>query len=511
MSVEIESEDVIRLVLQFFKENNLHHSLETLQEETSVTVNTIENRETFIQDITEGKWDTVLKDIIHLNIAPRKLIDLYEQVVIELCELRELGAARTLLRQTEPMNIMKQRQPERYLRLEHLLSRSYFDAKEIYSDGLTKEKRRQIIAQALSTEVTVVPPSRLMTLLSECATWQQHQGLLSEDTKFDVFRDAAAAQKADKDEPAFHRYSTIKFPGSKTYAECAIFSPNGQYLVTGSVDGFIEIWNHMTGKLRKDLKYQSEENLMAMDNSVICLGFSRDSELLVSGSTDGKIAVWKVQSGICQRRFSPAHSQGVTSVSFNKDGSQLLSSSYDQTVKIHDLRSGKLLKEFRGHKSFVNVAVYSSDYSRVLSGSSDGSIKGWDITDVSCLFTFHPELSNPTAGIQSIVAVPKVAGDRFAVCTKSNMMHIISSQGKTLHSFKSSSSDYVSVAMSPQGQLIYGVSEDSALSCFDTVSGKQIKVEKMSDNEVIGIISHPFSNILAVYDDGGHVYLHKGE
>ncbi|KAI7857408.1 WD40-repeat-containing domain protein [Circinella umbellata] len=505
MSVEIESEDVIRLILQFFKENNLQHSLETLQEETLVNVNTIENRETFIQDITEGKWDTVLKDIIHLNIAPRKLIDLYEQVVIELCELRELGAARTLLRQTEPMHIMKQRQPERYLRLEHLLSRSYFDAKEIYSDGLSKEKRRQIIAQALSTEVTVVPPSRLMTLLNECATWQQHQGLLPPDTKFEMFQDAAAVQNADNDSPAFHRYSTIKFPGSKTYAECAIFSPNGQYLVTGSVDGFIEVWNHMTGKLRKDLKYQSDENLMAMDNSVICLGFSRDSELLVSGSTDGKIAVWKIQPGICQRRFSPAHSQGVTSVSFNKESNQLLSSSYDQTIKIHDLRSGKLLKEFRGHQSFVNVAVYSNDYSRVLSGASDGSIKGWDITDGSCLFTLHPALSNPTAVIQSIVNVPKGA-DQFAVCTKSNTLHIVSSQGKTLNSFESSgNSDYCSVAMSPQGQLIYGVSEDSKLVCFDTVARKQIKVEKISDNEVIGIISHPFTNILAIYDDAGHI------
>ena len=68
------------MILQFFKENSLNESLEALQQETSVTVNTIENREAFIQDITEGKWDTVLKDIIHLNIAPRKLIDLYEQV-----------------------------------------------------------------------------------------------------------------------------------------------------------------------------------------------------------------------------------------------------------------------------------------------------------------------------------------------------------------------------------------------------------------------------------------------
>lgn len=67
--------------------------------------------------------------------------------------------------------------------------------------------------------------------------------------------------------------------------------------------------------------------------------------------------------------------KGVTSVAFSRDGQQILSGSFDSTIKVHGLKSGKQLKEFRGHVSFVNEAIFSADGHQVISASSDGTVK----------------------------------------------------------------------------------------------------------------------------------------
>jgi len=253
------------------------------------------------------------------------------------------------------------------VRLENWLNRGHFDPDLAYEGETTKQSRREEVAAAIMEEIASVPPSRLLSMVGQAMKWQQHMGRLPRGTEFDLLRGVAPSKKDAEEAPATRKAGVVRF-GSKTQAEAAAFSPDGRFLITGTVDGFVEVWNPSTCKLDKSIMtYQAavrgiwvvgsrlvavmscssdrrravvlwcfcirQDKFMMHDAAVQCIAFTQDSELLATGAQNGKIKVWRVSTGKCVRKFLRAHEDGVTSVAFSADCTQVLSASVDTTAR----------------------------------------------------------------------------------------------------------------------------------------------------------------------------------
>lgn len=193
---------------------------------------------------------------------------------------------------------------------------------------------------------------------------------------------------------------------------------------------------------------------------------------------------------------------------------QVLTGSYDGSVRVHGLRSGRTLKEFRGHRSFVNSVTFSEDCSRVYSGSSDGCVLVFDARSTDVIATWKPYP-------QSAIDVPVLqllwmtgVHDQLVVVTRSNEILILNAtSGDTIrtltHGKTGIDSQFVNACVSGRGRYLYACGADSILYMFDMQSGDVAKVIKAHNADVLGVVHHPFVNTLATFSSDSTVKLWK--
>jgi WD40 repeat protein len=105
------------------------------------------------------------------------------------------------------------------------------------------------------------------------------------------------------------------------------YSPNGQYIVSGSKDRTLRLWNAHTGQL-------IGEALQGHEERVNGVAFSLDSRRIVSGSHDMMLRLWDVESGLPLGDPLPGHVGSVSSVAFSPDGTRIVSGSADKTIRL---------------------------------------------------------------------------------------------------------------------------------------------------------------------------------
>jgi WD40 repeat protein len=72
-------------------------------------------------------------------------------------------------------------------------------------------------------------------------------------------------------------------------------------------------------------------------------------------------------------------SEGVLSVAYSPDGTKIISSSGDETIKIWDANIGQCLKTLEGHLDYVYSVTFDPDGTKIISCSYDNTIKIWGI------------------------------------------------------------------------------------------------------------------------------------
>ena len=173
-------------------------------------------------------------------------------------------------------------------------------------------------------------------------------------------------------------FDAIQDSPSKIYHYALPFSPSSSWIrkyysaelsqVVKVVKGLLVDW----GKCSRTVMLDDEPRSLAYWKDTIAVGTLSWSIIIYNGITG------------CQNNILSGHTDWVHCVTFLSSGVLLLSGSSDKTVKLWDVQTGGVVKTFYGHISFIYSVSASIDCTTIASGSSDGTIRLWNIQTGEC-------------------------------------------------------------------------------------------------------------------------------
>ncbi|KAL7753550.1 cross-pathway control WD-repeat protein cpc2 [Sorochytrium milnesiophthora] len=134
-------------------------------------------------------------------------------------------------------------------------------------------------------------------------------------------------------------------------------------------------------------------------------------DMILTASRDKTVMIWQITreegSYGVPRRAMTGHNHFVQDIAISSDGQFALSASWDKTLRLWDLNTGKTTRRFVGHENDVLSVSFSADNRQIVSGSRDKTIKLWNTLGeckfnianahaewVSCV-RFSPNPENP--------------------------------------------------------------------------------------------------------------------
>ncbi|XP_062930885.1 apoptotic protease-activating factor 1 isoform X2 [Cynocephalus volans] len=167
--------------------------------------------------------------------------------------------------------------------------------------------------------------------------------------------------------------------GHKKAVQHIQFTADEKTLISSSDDSAIQVWN-----------WQSEEYvfLQAHQETVKDFRLLKNSGLL-SWSFDGTVKVWNIITGRVEKDFV-CHQGTVLSCDISPDATKFSSTSADKTAKIWSFELLSSLHELRGHNGCVRCSAFSADSTLLATGDDNGEIRIWNVSNGELLHLCAP-------------------------------------------------------------------------------------------------------------------------
>ena len=152
-------------------------------------------------------------------------------------------------------------------------------------------------------------------------------------------------------------------------------SPDGKHFAAADLSGYIHIWDFDGSEL-------SNERELNHAGGVLSLIYSNNNKWLASsGYTDNAIRIWDAQTGKELWKINNAHASEIWSLAFSPDDRWLASASFDQTVKIWDTTTHKLLTDPIKHEDGVYTLTFNDSGSSLFVAGYSTDIFSYPLTN----------------------------------------------------------------------------------------------------------------------------------
>ncbi len=179
------------------------------------------------------------------------------------------------------------------------------------------------------------------------------------------------------------------------------------------------------------------------------------------------------------------HAKEITSVSLSRDGRRALSGSFDKTVRLWDLETGKELQLFKGHEDVVGAVALSRDGKQALSGGQDKNVLLWDVETGKEL----RRLAGHTGTVASVAFSSD--GRRAITASEDKTVRIWNTVTGEELSRLNLPAPVVSMAVSSDGHRVFLGSNDAVLRVWDLESGKEVRHFEAPEKAIAGVAIAP--------------------